>query len=170
MALLGIDPGSLRTGWGVVEQAGSLLRVLDVGVVRPGAGEPLSARLATLHAELSRILALYAPEAVAIETVFHGPNVRALVTLGQARGAILAAAGARGVPVLEITPAEVKKAVTGRGAATKEQVARMVGVLLGAQARARLADARLPPDATDALAVAIAATHRRTHPLARAGG
>jgi crossover junction endodeoxyribonuclease RuvC len=170
MALLGIDPGSLRTGWGVVEQSGSSLHVVDVGVVRPRAGEPLPVRLATLHAELSRILALYAPEAVAIETVFHGPDVRALVILGQARGAILAAAGARGVPVLEVTPAEVKKAVTGRGAATKEQVAHMVGVLLGAQARARLAQARLPPDATDALAVAIAATHRRTHPLARAGG
>jgi crossover junction endodeoxyribonuclease RuvC len=81
----------------------------------------------------------------------------------------MAAAGARGVPVLEFSPAEVKKAVTGRGAATKEQVAHMVGVLLGAQARARLAAAALPADATDALAVAIAALHRRAHPALRAG-
>jgi len=170
MNLLGLDPGSLRTGWGVVAHEGSSLRVLDVGVVRPGAAEPLPTRLATLHAEVTRIVALYAPEAVAIESVFHGPNTRALVVLGQARGAILAAAGARGVPVLELSPAEVKKSVTGRGAATKEQVAHMVGVLLGAQARTLLAAARLPADATDALAVAIAAAHRRTHPLARAGG
>lgn len=170
MTVLGIDPGSLRTGWGVVVQEGSALRVVDVGVVRPKSDAGLPARLAQIHAEVARILALYAPEAVAIETVFHGPNVRALVVLGQARGAIMAAAGARGVTVLEVTPAEVKKSVTGRGSATKEQVAHMVGVLLGAQARSQLAEKRLPADATDALAVAIAATHRRQHPLARAGG
>jgi crossover junction endodeoxyribonuclease RuvC len=133
--------------------------------VRGRGGAPLPERLALLHAEVSRILASYEPEAVAIETVFHGPNVRALVTLGQARGAILAAAGARSTPLLEISPAEVKKAVTGRGAASKEQVAQMVGLLLGADARARLAQAKLPPDATDALAVAIAGLHRRSHPL-----
>ena len=169
MAVLGIDPGSLRTGWGLVETDGSRMSAVDVGVLRPGAADPLPRRLALLHAEISRILQSYAPEAVAIETVFHGPNVRALVTLGQARGALLAAAGARGVPVLELSPAEVKKAVTGRGAASKEQVAHMVGVLLGAETRARLAAATLPADATDALAVAIAAIHRRAHPLLRAG-
>jgi crossover junction endodeoxyribonuclease RuvC len=170
MVVLGIDPGSLRTGWGVVATDGSRLVAVDVGVLRPAAGLPLAGRLSCLHHELSRILEMYAPEAVAIEAVFHGPNVRSLVTLGQARGALLAAAGARGVPVLELSPAEVKKAVTGRGSATKDQVAQMVGVLLGAQARAQLAAAALPVDATDALAVAIAALHRRAHPLLRAGG
>ncbi len=170
MVVLGLDPGSLRTGWGVVESDGSRLVAVDVGVLRAAASLPLPARLARLHAEVARILERYAPEAVAIEAVFHGPNVRSLVTLGQARGALLAAAGARGVPVLELAPAEVKKAVTGRGSATKEQVAHMVGALLGAQARAQLATAALPADATDALAVAIAAIHRRAHPLLRAGG
>lgn len=170
MALLGIDPGSLRTGWGLVASEGGRLTVVDVGVARPPAGAPLSERLAFLHAEVSRILASYEPEAVAIETVFHGPNVRALVTLGQARGAILAAVGARSTPLVEISPAEVKKAVTGRGAASKEQVAHMVGLLLGAAARARLADAALPADATDALAVAIAGVHRRSSPLLQTRG
>jgi crossover junction endodeoxyribonuclease RuvC len=170
MALLGIDPGSLRMGWGLVAQEGGRLTVVDVGILRPPAGMPLPERLALLHAEVSRILGSYAPEAVAIETVFHGPNVRALVTLGQARGAILAAAGAHGAPLIEISPAEVKKAVTGRGAASKEQVAQMVGLLLGAAARERLAAAKFPADATDALAVAIAGLHRRTHPVLRAGG
>ena len=168
MVVLGIDPGSLRTGWGLVASEGSRLAVVGVGVVRAPASLPLPRRLALLHEELSRILQAYAPEAVAIEAVFHGPNVRSLVTLGQARGALLAAAGARDVPVLELTPAEVKKAVTGRGAATKDQVAHMVGVLLGPQARARLEQEALPADATDALAVAIAALHRRTQPLLRA--
>jgi len=170
MALLGIDPGSLRTGWGLIVSEAGRLAIVDVGVVRHPAGTALPARLAHLHAEISRILGSYAPDAIAIETVFHGPNVRALVTLGQARGAILAAAGARGVPLVEISPAEVKKAVTGRGGASKEQVATMVGLLLGAPARARLAAAALPADATDALAVAIAGLHRRAHPLLRAGG
>ena len=168
MALLGIDPGSLRMGWGLVASERGRLSVVDVGVVRPPAGMPLPERLALLHAEVSRIVASYEPEAVAIETVFHGPNVRALVTLGQARGAIVAALGARGLPLLEISPAEVKKAVTGRGAADKSQVAQMVGLLLGAAARATLAKAALPADATDALAVAIAGLHRRTHPLLQA--
>jgi len=170
MVVLGIDPGSLRTGWGVVASDGSRLVAVDVGVLRPPASLPLPGRLARLHHDLARILELYAPEAVAIEAVFHGPNVRSLVTLGQARGALLACAGARDVPVLELSPAEVKKAVTGRGSATKDQVAQMVGVLLGTRARADLAAAALPADATDALAVAIAALHRRTHPLLRAGG
>jgi crossover junction endodeoxyribonuclease RuvC len=165
MALLGIDPGSLRMGWGLVASERGRLTVVEVGVVRPRAGMPLPERLAVLHAEVSRILASYEPEAVAIETVFHGPNVRALVTLGQARGAIVAALGARGLPLFEISPSEVKKAVTGRGSADKSQVAQMVGLLLGAAARARLAEAALPADATDALAVAIAGLHRRSNPL-----
>jgi crossover junction endodeoxyribonuclease RuvC len=92
--------------------------------------------------------------------VFHGVNTRSLVTLGQARGAILAAVGTRQAALTELSPSEIKKAVTGRGGATKEQVAHMVGVLLGPRAREVIAAAGAGLDATDALAVALACLHR----------
>jgi crossover junction endodeoxyribonuclease RuvC len=165
MIVLGIDPGSLRTGWGVVRSEGQRLHAAGLGVIRPGARLPLERRLAAIHAELVSILQSYVPECVAIETVFHGVNTRALITLGEARGVVMAAAGAAAgagpVRLIELAPAEIKKAVTGRGQATKEQVAHMVSVLLDPACRAQLQAERAPErDATDALAVAIAATHR----------
>jgi crossover junction endodeoxyribonuclease RuvC len=160
MRVLGIDPGSLRVGWGVVERTGSSMGLLAMGVVRPRGADPLARRLATIHEELTDIRASYAPDLTAIESVFHGPNTRALVTLGQARGVAMAVAGSAGGEVLELSPAEIKKAVTGRGQATKEQVAHMVSVLLGPQAQARLAQSGLPRDVTDALAIGIAALNR----------
>jgi crossover junction endodeoxyribonuclease RuvC len=170
MLVLGIDPGSRRTGWGVIEERGATLTMRDMGVIRPGDGLPLERRLAAIHGAVAELLRSYGPECVGIETVFHGVNTRALVTLGQARGAVLAAVGAEQRQLLEMSPAEIKKAVTGNGQATKEQVAHMVGVLLGPEVRARITAAReksAAADATDALAVAIAALHRRTAPLAR---
>ncbi len=167
MIVVGIDPGSQRTGWGVVESDGQRLRAAAMGVIRPGERLPLERRLAAIHAEVLAILQSYAPHCVAIETVFHGVNTRALVTLGQARGAVMAAAGAQGARVLELAPAEVKKAVTGRGQATKEQVAHMVSVLVDPASRERLSAGRADRvglDATDALAVAIAALHRLALP------
>jgi crossover junction endodeoxyribonuclease RuvC len=160
MRVLGIDPGSLKVGWGVVERVGSTLQLHALGVVRPRPRDPLAQRLAAIHEELTGIRASYAPDLTAIESVFHGANTRALVTLGQARGVAMAVAGRTGGAVLELSPAEIKKSVTGRGGATKEQVARMVAVLLGPQAEARLARLGLPLDATDALAIAIAALNR----------
>ena len=171
MLVLGIDPGSRRTGFCVLAEQGAALAVRDMGVIRPGDDLPLERRLAAIHAAVADILRSYGPECVAIETVFHGVNTRALVTLGQARGAVLAAAGAEARTLIELSPAEIKKAVTGNGQATKEQVAHMVGVLAGPEVRARIAEARTKSaamDATDALAVAIAALHRRTAPLGRA--
>ena len=103
-----------------------------------------------------------------METVFHGPNVRSLVTLGQARGALMATIGATGLTLLELAPRAVKKALTGRGGATKEQVEHMVGVLLG-PALAKQTAGRRMLDATDALAVAIAALHRTTTPRLKTG-
>jgi crossover junction endodeoxyribonuclease RuvC len=160
MRVLGIDPGSLRVGWSVVERVGSTLQLHDMGVVRPRARDPLAQRLAFIHEELSGIRASYAPELTAIESVFHGVNTRALVTLGQARGVAMAVAGRAGGEVLELSPAEIKKGVTGRGGATKDQVAHMVAILLGPEAQARLAQSGLPQDVTDALAIAIAALNR----------
>jgi len=170
MKFLGIDPGSRAMGWGVVEERGSTLAVLGMGTVRPRAADPLARRLATIHAEVTSMLQSYAPDCVAIEMVFHGVNTRSLVTLGQARGAILAAVGGIEADLVELSPAEVKKAVTGRGGATKEQVAHMVGVLLGPEAREIIAQSSGGNDATDALAVALAAMHRSAHQAARQSG
>jgi crossover junction endodeoxyribonuclease RuvC len=160
MRVLGIDPGSVRVGWGVVERVGSSLKLQAVGVVRPRARDPLARRLAHIHDELRSIRASYAPDLTAIETVFHGVNTRSLVTLGQARGVAMAVGGREEGEVFELSPSEIKKAVTGRGQATKEQVAHMVSVLLGPQAQAAIEQSGLPNDATDALAIAIAALHR----------
>jgi len=167
MIVLGIDPGSLRTGWGVVRSEGQRLHAAGLGVIRPGARLPLERRLAAIHAELVGILQSYAPECVAIETVFHGVNTRALVTLGEARGVVMAVAGSREARLIELAPAAIKKAVTGRGQATKEQVAHMVSVLLDPGSRQQLQQESARGahhDATDALAVAIAALHRLALP------
>ena len=158
MLVLGLDPGSRHTGWGMVRQVGSRMQLVGAGILSPPAKAGLSSRLAHLHAGVTGLLADQPPDLVGMETVFHGPNTRSLVTLGQARGALLAAVGARGLGLIELTPSEVKKAVTGRGGARKEQVAHMVRAMLGPEALEGLG-----LDATDALAVALAAIQRRQH-------
>jgi len=169
MRVLGIDPGSLRLGWGVVDRGGPGMALAGLGVIRPTASWSPARRLAHIHAELLGILQSYGPACIVIESVFHGVNTRSLVMLGQARGVALAAAGTSPATLIELSPAEVKRAVTGNGQATKDQVAHMVGVLLGPAAREQLA-ARAPSrDATDALAVAIAGCHRSAHPAQRSG-
>jgi crossover junction endodeoxyribonuclease RuvC len=169
MRVLGIDPGSLRLGWGVVDRGGPGMALAAMGVIRPTASWSPARRLAHIHAELLGILQSYGPASIAIESVFHGVNTRTLVMLGQARGVALAAAGTSAAALLELSPAEVKRAVTGNGQATKDQVAHMVGVLLGPSAREQLATLGRSRDATDALAVAIAACHRSAHPAQRSG-
>ncbi|MFT7465462.1 MAG: crossover junction endodeoxyribonuclease RuvC [Pseudohongiellaceae bacterium] len=168
MIVMGIDPGSRRTGWAVVRQVGSRLQLIDLGVLIAREKAPLPERLGQLHDGLSILLSRHNPELAAVESVFHGPNTRSLVVLGQARGALLAALGKNEAAFDEMSPAEVKKAVTGKGGATKEQVAHMVGVMLGPTLTTRLqilAEAGLPAsarlDATDAAAIAIAAIHRQ---------
>jgi crossover junction endodeoxyribonuclease RuvC len=162
MISMGVDPGSRRTGWGVVRQEGSRATLVALGVFKTPAKADLSVRLAHLHREMTALLAAHAPDLVGMETVFHGPSTKSLVTLGQARGALLAAMGEAGASVTELSPSEVKKAVTGRGSAMKEQVSHMVGAMLGPgaleAAAAHGAAGRL--DATDALAVALATLHR----------
>jgi crossover junction endodeoxyribonuclease RuvC len=170
MIALGIDPGSHRTGWGLVRQEGSKYVLLDVGLIKTRAGGPLHERLAQLHGDLTALLARNSPDLVGLESVFHGPNTRSLVTLGQARGALLAALGVFHGPVIDLSPAEVKKAVTGRGSATKDQVAHMMGALLGhvASQKAEELGKQGRYDATDALAVAVAALQRRSQEQALA--
>ncbi len=155
MLILGLDPGSLHTGYGLVRKHGSSLTVVAAGRFSCPRAQPLPQRLAHLAASLSELLDRHRPEVAVVETPFHGMNVRSLVVLAQARGALLAALAGRGVEVREYSPAEVKSAVTGNGRADKEQVARMVKLLLSLEA-----GEPLPPDATDALALALCCAQR----------
>ena len=148
MRILGLDPGSRYTGYGLIEKRGSKLTALAFGrFTCPTA--PLPERLAFLAAELRRLLEDEKPAAAALETPFQGLNPRSLIVLAQARGALLAALAERGLPVREYSPAEVKAAVSGYGRAEKAQVEAMVRRILGLGAK------RLSEDAADALAVAI---------------
>lgn len=149
MIVLGIDPGTAHTGYGVVLSRGQRLAALDGGVIGTGPDERLERRLARIHARVCDLIAEHRPNAVAIEDLFFGRNVRTAFAVGQARGAVLLSAGLAGVPCYSYTPQAVKQAVCGSGRAEKDQVQRMVGALLALAA---------PPDddhASDALAVAI---------------
>jgi crossover junction endodeoxyribonuclease RuvC len=160
MIVIGIDPGTASTGYGVVQSAGSRLRALADGVIRTPAGVPLERRLADIHARVAELIDAHGPDAIAIEELYFGANVRTAFAVGQARGVVLLAAGQRGVPSRAYTPQQVKDAVCGSGRAEKDQVARMVARLLG------LPEPPSPDHAADALAVAICDLNRA--PLARA--
>ena len=160
MIVLGIDPGTADTGYGVVQSVGSRLRALDGGVIRTGPRLALELRLAEIHAKVSELLERHGPEAVAVEELYFGANARTAFAVGQARGVVLLAAGQRGVPARSYTPQQVKGAVCGHGKAGKEQVARMVARLLG------LSEPPGSEHAADALAVAVCELNRA--PLARA--
>jgi crossover junction endodeoxyribonuclease RuvC len=147
--VLGIDPGTARTGYGVVQAEGSSLRALDHGAVATAAGDDMGLRLARIFAAVAGLLERHGPQAVAIEGLFIGANPRTVLAVGQARGAALAACGAAEIPSAEYSPAQVKTAVCGYGRADKEQVRRMVTAILGLQRGPR------NEHAADALAVAI---------------
>jgi crossover junction endodeoxyribonuclease RuvC len=160
MVVVGIDPGTASTGYGVVESCGSHLRALDGGVIATASGIPLERRLADIHARVCELFDRFSPDALAVEELYFGANVRTAFAVGQARGVVLLAAGARGVPARSYTPQQVKGAVCGNGRAAKDQVGRMVARLLGLDA------VPAPDHAADALAVAICDLNRA--PLARA--
>lgn len=153
LVILGVDPGSRHTGWGVIERRGSRLVTLGHGRISPPVEAKLGERLVTLSDEVAALVECHQPHVAVLEALFHGVNPRSLIVLAQARGAILTSLCRSGLEVHEYSPAEIKSAVTGNGRADKQQVAKMVGLLLGLRARD---EERGPsPDATDALAVAI---------------
>ncbi len=154
MRILGLDPGSRFTGYGLIERQGSRLRPIAQGRIRLRSRDSLPDRLVCLCAELRELLERHEPEAAVLEALFHGVNPRSLIVLAQARGALLATLAGSGLEIHEYTPAEVKTAVTGSGRADKQQVSRMVRLILG------MADVELTPDASDALAVAICFAQR----------
>jgi crossover junction endodeoxyribonuclease RuvC len=159
LRVLGLDPGSRTTGWGCVAIEGSRCRLLACGCIEPPEKAPLPRRLADLVAGLAVVVERWRPDVAVLEEPFHGVNSRSLIVLAQARGALLAALAGRDLAIEEYSPAEVKSAVTGNGRAGKDQVARMVAMLLPGAGQ-------LTPDAADALAVALCFAARR--PLQRA--
>ncbi len=158
MIVLGIDPGLANTGYGVVARRRGRLMALDGGVITTAAELAPERRLAQIHAAVDELLDEHAPDAVALEQLYFGQNVRTAFAVGQARGVVLLAAGQRALPCASYTPQQVKGAVCGSGRAPKDQVARMVQALLG------LAEEPRPDHAADALAVAIC--HANCAPLA----
>lgn len=151
MIVLGIDPGTATTGYGVVKGDGpGLASLVECGVIRTRARDPLAARLREIYDGVAELLARHRPDALSVEDVFYAKNVRTTVVLGHARGVVLLAGEQAGVDIYELPPAEIKKAVVGNGAATKEQVQFMLTRLL------RLKSAPQPSDAADGVAAALA--------------
>jgi crossover junction endodeoxyribonuclease RuvC len=149
MIVLGIDPGTANTGYGVVARRGGRLVALDGGVIVTSAGLAAERRLALIHDRVDEILDAHDVGAVALEDVYFGANARSAFAVGQARGVVMLAAGRRGLPCSSYTPQQVKGAVCGTGRADKDQVGRMVQALLA------LGEPPRPDHAADALAVAI---------------
>jgi crossover junction endodeoxyribonuclease RuvC len=146
--VLGIDPGTAALGYGIIERTGSRLREVDHGCLTTSPDRPLPERLLAIHALVSDLLELHQPDLVGVERLFFSRNVQTALGVGQARGVVLLAAAQHGVPVREATPSEVKSAIAGYGAADKEQVQRMVQLVLG------MSELPRPDDAADALAIA----------------
>lgn len=146
--ILGIDPGLVRCGWGIVEREGSRLSFIDCGVIKPDTKLPIEQRLLTLHIALQEIILRHRPDMSAIEETFVNVNANATLKLGNARGALLLSLAQAGLPVSEYAPNLVKKTVVGAGRAEKSQIDMMVKMLLPGCASHG-------PDAMDALAIAI---------------
>lgn len=156
MIVLGIDPGTAALGYGIVEATRGRLREVDHGCLETSPDTTLPERLLAIHALVDELLESHRPDVLAVERLFFSKNVQTAFGVGQARGVVLLAAAQHGVPVREATPNEVKSAIAGYGAADKEQVQRMVQMVLGMSERPR------PDDAADALAIAVWAANTRT--------
>lgn len=170
--VLGVDPGTLRMGYGVVESSGHQARYLTAGAIIPRRSLPLGDRLWALFQELTTLLDTWTPTTLAVEEPFvprtradgTGSSVRSAMALGQAEALVLMAAAARGIPVTRYAPAQIKSAVTNDGRGSKEQVQEMVRLILGLPQRPH------PADAADALAVALChIQHQRAARLVGAG-
>lgn len=153
MRILGIDPGYALMGYGVIEQAGSRLRVVNCGSIATDASADLPERLKFLYASLMDIIAETEPDEAAIEELFYNTNAKTVINVGQARGVAVLACVNSGLPISEYTPLQIKQALVGYGRADKKQVQQMVKILLN------LDSVPKPDDTADALAVAISHCH-----------
>lgn len=161
MRILGIDPGSVITGFGVIEARGDQATLVAVGCVRQAQGAAFPERLARIFREIGEVVATHQPQEMAVEDVFVSRNPASALKLGQARGAAICAGAAAGLGVWEYTPSRIKQAIAGRGGADKRQIQHMVGMLLGVREA-------LQADAADALGVALCHLHHRQTELRRA--
>ena len=150
--VIGVDPGTYATGFGLLERRGSRVRLIESGVIRASRTAPIEKRLRTIHEGLVDVFRRTDPTVAVIEQAFFGKSVRDALRIGEGRGVAILAAGACGLPVAEYAPAQVKKAATGNGRAKKSQVQEMVRRILGM-------DRAPPPDAADALALALCHCH-----------
>ncbi|HOV43322.1 MAG TPA: crossover junction endodeoxyribonuclease RuvC [Syntrophothermus lipocalidus] len=153
MIVLGIDPGTATTGYGVLEDIGGKARLIDYGVVRTSSGTNQAIRLLEIHNRIEQVIQCYSPSVLAVEELFFSRNAKTAITVGQARGVVLMTAAERGLVIYEYTPLEVKQAVVGFGNADKRQVQAMVKAIL------QMKEIPKPDDAADALAVAICHIH-----------
>ena len=153
MIVLGFDPGTATTGFGVVESVNDVLSPIDVGVILTPSDMPIEERLLSIYTDVNTLLDKYNPDTVATERLFFDRNVTNALSVGRAIGVILLAVAQRGLPWMEYTPMQVKTSVTGYGGADKNQIQQMVVRLLG------LAEVPKPDDAADALAIAICHAH-----------
>jgi crossover junction endodeoxyribonuclease RuvC len=149
MIIIGVDPGTATTGYGVIKKEGQKFTVIDYGVILTPAKTPLHDRLDTIFEELSALIDKNKPDHIAVEELFFAANSKTAIAVGQARGVILLAGKKKGLLVAEYTPLEVKMALTGYGRADKNQIQQMVKSLLG------LSEIPKPDDAADALAIAM---------------
>ena len=156
MIVLGIDPGTARTGYGLVSREGSALLMVDYGCLETINDRPLGERLLLIHEALTELIERHRPAIMGVERLFFNRNVQTAFAVGQARGVALLAAAQHGLPVFEYGPHEVKLAVTGYGRASKDQVQRMVQLVLS------MTELPRPDDAADALAVAVCTAHAAT--------
>jgi len=152
LRIIGLDPGTIRTGYGIVEYARSRIVHIDNGLASAPKSKPLAERLHMLYEQLQKVISEFRPDVAVVEDVFFHKNAKAALSLGHARGVILAVVSAQGIPVIEYSPTHVKKTITGRGRADKYQVQMMVKTLLGLPEVAA-------EDASDALALAICHCH-----------
>lgn len=149
MRILGIDPGTGIVGFGVIDVVGQKKTMIDAGVIRTPAHQPLEERLLTIYDEMSEIISINKPEVVAIEQLFFGRNVTTAISVSHARGVIVLAAQQAGLKIVDYTPPQIKQALTGTGRADKKQVQEMVMLLL------KLKEVPQPDDCADALAAAL---------------
>jgi len=158
MIILGIDPGTTVTGYGIIKYESNTFTKIDSGVINLSSTKPIPIRLKVIHQEINKIIRLYKPDEFAIETAFYGKNVQSAMKIGYARGVAILAAVLNNIPASEYSPREIKKSVVGRGSATKEQVGFMIKSILVFDQK------NMKSDETDALAIALCHAFRMKSP------
>lgn len=158
MIILGIDPGTTVTGYGIIKYESNTFTKIDSGVINLPSTKPIPIRLKVIHQEINKIIRLYKPDEFAIETAFYGKNVQSAMKIGYARGVAILAAVLNNIPASEYSPREIKKSVVGRGSATKEQVGFMIKSILVFDQK------NMKSDETDALAIALCHAFRMKSP------